>query len=129
MKLKLIKIITLIIASTISIITLSTTPVLAANNDICSSSAAKDVKEAAGCYGTGNQLPNVIVNILNGVIAVAGVIAVIFVVVGGVQYMTSSGDAGKIKKAKDTILYAIIGLIVCVLSYAIVNFVILKIIA
>ena len=38
--------------------------------------------------------------------------------------MTSSGDAGKVKKAKDTILYGIIGLVVCVLAFAIVNFVI-----
>ena len=38
--------------------------------------------------------------------------------------MTSSGDAGKVKKAKDTILYGVIGLVVCVLAFAIVNFVI-----
>ena len=38
--------------------------------------------------------------------------------------MTSSGDAGKVKKAKDTILYGVIGLIVVALAFAIVNFVI-----
>ena len=38
--------------------------------------------------------------------------------------MTSAGDPGKTKKAKDTILYAVIGLIICVLAFAIVNFVI-----
>lgn len=97
------------------------------STEVCSGNYPESVKSACGC-GTSNTntLPNVIVNILNGVIAVAGVIAVIFVIVGGVQYMTSSGDANKVKKAKDTILYAIIGLIVCVLSFAIVNFVIVK---
>ena len=42
--------------------------------------------------------------------------------------MTSSGDAGKIKKARDTILYAVIGLIVVALAFALVNFVIVKVI-
>ena len=64
-------------------------------------------------------------NILNAVIAVAGIVAVIFIVKGGFDYMTSSGDAGKVQKAKQTILYAVIGLIICALSFAIVNFVII----
>ena len=42
--------------------------------------------------------------------------------------MTSSGDAGKIKKARDTILYAVIGLIVVALAFALVNFVTVKVI-
>ena len=42
--------------------------------------------------------------------------------------MTSTGDAGKVKKAKDTILYALIGLIICVLSFAIVNWTIKNVI-
>ena len=49
--------------------------------------------------------------------------------IGGVGYMTSSGDAGKVKKAKDTILYGVIGLVIVALSFAIVNFVISSIIS
>lgn len=62
--------------------------------------------------------------ILNGVIGVLALVAVVVVIIGGINYMTSSGDAGKVKKAKDTILYGLIGLIVCVLAFAIVNFVV-----
>ncbi|MBQ3352768.1 hypothetical protein IJG89_00220 [Candidatus Saccharibacteria bacterium] len=62
--------------------------------------------------------------ILNWVIGILGIVAVIVIIIGGVKYMTSSGDAGKVKSAKDTILYGIIGLIICVLAFAIVNFVI-----
>ena len=94
--------------------------------DICSSNYPDSVKAACGCTTTSGDLATTIVNILNGIIAFLGVIAVIFIIVGGVGYMTSSGDAGKIKKAKDTILYACIGLIICVLAFAIVNFVILN---
>lgn len=62
--------------------------------------------------------------ILNAVIGVLGIIAVIVIIIGGVKYMTSSGDSGKVKTAKDTILYGVIGLVICVLAFAIVNFVI-----
>jgi TRAP-type C4-dicarboxylate transport system permease small subunit len=78
--------------------------------------------------GDGNQLSTVVINIINAIIGVLGLVAVIVIILGGVQYMTSSGDAAKVKKAKDTILYGVIGLIVCVLAFAIVNFVIANII-
>ena len=63
-------------------------------------------------------------NIINAVIGALGIVAVIVIIIGGINYMTSSGDAGKVKKAKDTILYGVIGLVICVLAFAIVNFVI-----
>ena len=77
---------------------------------------------AAGCDNdTEDQLPKTIINILNIIIGISGIIAVIFIIIGGINYMTSSGDATKVKKAKDTILYACIGLAVCALSFAIAN--------
>ena len=75
-------------------------------------------------FSGANDLGTSVINIINAIIGVLGLIAVVIVIIGGVQYMTSSGDAGKVKKAKDTILYGIIGLIICVLAFAIVNFVI-----
>lgn len=125
MKSKLIK----SIAPTLSVLitALGIIPVSAADN-VCNSSAPNEVKEAAGCGGSGDDLPNVIINILNAIIGVVGIISVIWIIIGGVNYMTSSGDANKTKKARDTILYACIGLIICVLSFAIVNFVITRII-
>lgn len=65
-----------------------------------------------------------VTNILNVAIGALGIVAVIVIIIGGVQYMTSTGDAGKVKKAKDTILYGVIGLVVVILAFAIVNFVI-----
>lgn len=62
--------------------------------------------------------------ILNAIVGVLGLVAVVVIIIGGVTYMTSSGDASKVKKAKDTILYGIIGLIVAALAFAVVNFVI-----
>lgn len=77
---------------------------------------------------TDTALNTSVLNIINAVIGVLGIVAVIVIIIGGVQYMTSSGDAGKVKKAKDTILYGIIGLVVVILAFAIVNFVIANLI-
>lgn len=114
---------------------IATTPTFAATNgttpnctNICDDKCPVDdaVKRANGCdrNNSKDELPNVITGIINGIIAALGIVAVVFIVIGGVQYMTSAGDSSKTKKAKDTILYATIGLIICVLSFAIVNFVI-----
>ena len=65
-----------------------------------------------------------ITTIINAVIGILGLVCVVVMIIGGVNYMTSSGDAGKVKKAKDTILYGLIGLIICALAFAIVNWVI-----
>ena len=89
------------------------------------------VETNAGQYTEGENsetLDQSVIGIINGVIGVLGLVAVVVIIVGGVQYMTSSGDAGKVKKAKDTILYGVIGLVICVLAFAIVNFVISNII-
>ena len=85
---------------------------------------AADAKPGQYIPQGGTDLNDSIVNIINAVIGVLGLVCVIVMIIGGVNYMTSSGDAGKVKKAKDTILYGLIGLVVCVLAFAIVNFVI-----
>ena len=79
------------------------------------------VWEATGCSGNSDAVVTIVQTILNSIITVMGIVAVIFIVIGGVNYMTSQGDPGKLKKAKDTILYACIGLVVCALAFAIVN--------
>lgn len=62
--------------------------------------------------------------ITNVVLYIVGVIAVIMLIIGGIKYVISGGDAKKVTDAKNTVLYAIIGLIIAFLAYAIVNFVI-----
>ncbi len=54
---------------------------------------------------------------------VIGIIAVVMIMVGGVKYITSQGDSGNVTAAKNTILYAIIGLVVVALAQLIVRFV------
>lgn len=70
-----------------------------------------------------NDLMKTVNQIINIVIGVIGFAAVAMTIYGGVQYTTSAGDPGKVKKAKDTIMYGIVGLVVAILAFAIVNFV------
>lgn len=64
-----------------------------------------------------------VVKIINTILLVLGIVAVIMIIVGGFRYVLSGGDASNVTAAKNTIMYAVIGLIVAVLAYAIVNFV------
>ena len=75
-----------------------------------------------------NNLMETVNTIINVIIGVIGFVAVVVIILGGVQYTTSAGDPGKVKKAKDTILYGIIGLVVALLAFAIVNFVLTSLI-
>ena len=70
-----------------------------------------------------NDLMGRVNTIINVIIGFVGLVAVVVIILGGISYTTSAGDPGKVKKAKDTILYGIIGLVVAVLAFAIVNFV------
>ena len=56
-----------------------------------------------------------------------GALSVIMLIWGGIRYTTSAGDSNKVTAAKNTVLYAIVGLVVAILAYAIVNMVIGKI--
>jgi len=66
--------------------------------------------------------------ITNAALFLIGAISVIMLIYGGIRYTISGGDSSNVTAAKNTILYAIVGIVVALLSYAIVNFVIGKLI-
>lgn len=83
--------------------------------------------EAARCDQCPKDLfgnAGVFKQITNTVLYIVGIIAVVMLIVGGIKYLLSGGDAKKVTDAKNTVLYAIIGLVIAFLAYAIVNFVI-----
>ena len=83
--------------------------------------------EAARCDECPKDLfgdTGVFKQVTNTVLYIVGIIAVIMLIIGGIKYVVSGGDSKKVTDAKNTILYAIIGLIIAFLAFAIVNFVI-----
>lgn len=86
-------------------------------NDSCSS-----VSNSV-CDAQGDDIYDLVGNIISILLYAIGVVAVIMIVIGGISYVTSNGDSNKISQAKNTILYSVIGLVVAILGQAIVLFV------
>jgi len=70
------------------------------------------------------DLASVILNIINYVLAIVGVVALAYLIYGGFRYITSGGNESVIEEAKGIIINAIIGIVVIGVSAAIVNFVV-----
>lgn len=84
------------------------------------SRAAKPEGTPGGLFGA----DSIFQNITNTLIFLVGAIAVIMLIVGGLRYVLSGGNSQNVESAKNTIFYAIIGIVVAILAFAIVNFVI-----
>ncbi|MFO0920747.1 MAG: pilin [Candidatus Saccharimonadales bacterium] len=92
--------------------------------------ACKGVQLTGGnCQDPANQTrtESLVQNIVNVLSVFVGIVATIMIMVGGFKYITSQGDSGNISGAKNTILYAIVGLVVVAFAQIIVRFVISKI--
>lgn len=76
------------------------------------------------CKSKSDDALQMIKTALNTVLMVLGIVAVIMIIIGAFRYVTSAGEAKNIQSAKDTIMYAIIGLVVAILAFAVVNFVV-----
>jgi hypothetical protein len=75
----------------------------------------------------GPSVESTIGTIINLLSLIVGVVAVIMIIIGGLKYITSAGDSNNVSSAKNTILYAIIGLVVVALAQVIVRFVLDKV--
>lgn len=101
------------------------TPVYAA---ACTTSAQciKDGVKASGGTSSKTNVGDLIKTVVNVLLFLLGATAVIMIVIGGIKYTTSNGDSSAVTSAKNTILYAVVGLIVALMAYAIVNFIVEK---
>jgi hypothetical protein len=119
MKMKKAKLALLSIAALVGIMT-------AAAPAYVGASPASQIQTGVDNAGGGGETSNLgarVKTIVNILLYVLGAIAVVMIVIGGIRYTTSNGDSSAITSAKNTILYSVIGLIVAILAYSIVNFV------
>ena len=82
----------------------------------------KGINLAGGGSGS-TDAGDIISLIVKVLMFIIGAISVIMIIVGGIRYTISQGDSSKLTTAKNTIMYAIIGIVVAVLAFAVVNFV------
>jgi cytochrome bd-type quinol oxidase subunit 2 len=90
----------------------------------CLSTDSSDCEASKDAGGTVN---NIIAQVINIFSLVVGVVSVIMIIIGGLKYITSGGDSGNVSGAKNTILYAIVGLVIVALAQVVVHFVLSKV--
>ena len=83
--------------------------------------------QGAGVDNVAADPESLVKQFVNIFLFAVGALSVIMLIWGGIRYTTSAGDSNKVTAAKNTVLYAIVGLVVAILAYAIVNMVIGKI--
>jgi hypothetical protein len=83
------------------------------NSSVCSSA-------------TTDKADSMVKIIINTLLSLLGIVSVIMIIVGAIRYTASAGDSSRVKAAKDTVMYSVVGLIVAILSFTIVNFVLDK---
>lgn len=96
------------------------------SNAVCSgTNIAANGAASTSCSpgSTGNSLAALATKVVNLLSIIVGVVAVIMIIVGGFRYITSGGESGNVSGAKNTLIYAIVGLVIVALAQFIVHFV------
>lgn len=122
MKAKLLILATLLISS-ISLLSAGT------HNTVYAASASKtaacngltQIDTTQDCGNGGNGVANIVKAVVQIISYIAGAVAVIMIIISGFNYITSGGDSNKVAAAKNTLIYAVIGIAIAVLAQVIVN--------
>ncbi len=108
------------------------TPVTSTVSAAASTASCSDANSAAAgvdcASGNGSQAQlfgtgGIFTTIINTLLYVIGALSVVMLIVGGIRYTVSNGTAAQVTAAKNTIMYALVGLVIAFLAYAIVNWV------
>jgi hypothetical protein len=113
-----------LMALSLSVVAVPATANAACNTNNLSIASGADCAQGnntpSNLFGGNNSIFKTVTNIL---LFLVGAISVIMLIIGGIRYVVSAGDQTQVTAAKNTILYAIVGIIVAFLAYAAVNFV------
>jgi bacteriorhodopsin len=119
----------LFITSILTILAMSpiATPVLVranvAENLNCGAAGSLDGSNCGSVTDGASRINDTVTNVIVFFQVVVGLISVFFIIYGGLRYITSGGETGAVKSAKNTILYAILGLVIVLIAQFIVQFV------
>jgi len=79
--------------------------------------------DSAVCVNKDDTTGGLVGPLINTLLFIVGAISVVIIIIGGVLYVISGGNSGSVTRAKNTVTYAVVGLLVAFLAYAIVNWV------
>ena len=99
----------------------------AARDALCGGiGAISGAEDGEGCDDVDGEatVDSTIATVINIISLIAAVIAVIMIIIGGIRYITSNGDSGSTSGAKNTVIYAVVGLVIIALAQLIVQFVV-----
>jgi multisubunit Na+/H+ antiporter MnhB subunit len=96
-------------------------------NEICSSNPNSSVcKDWAASNNPETQVTSTTQNIINLMLYAIGIIAVLLIIISSMRFVSSRGDSNAVSKARTALIYSVVGLVVAVTAFAIVNFVIFR---
>ena len=101
-------------------VALAVAPVASAEGDFTLTNGVNSAK-GEGVSETASDPQALVKQFVNIFLFAVGALSVIMLIWGGIRYTTSAGDSNKVTAAKNTVLYAIVGLVIAILAYAIVN--------
>ena len=114
----------LTLALTIAIASnLATIPTLAVSCPPGSARGSANTLPECNIKDEGDELMPAVGVIISALIGIVGVIAVFMIIIGGILFATSQGDPSKTKKARDAIIFGVIGMVIALLAFAILYFV------
>lgn len=122
---KRLKIATLSLLTIFSMAAFSTTAVAATAAQAAACGGAGIAATSGDCSGDANTpgVDNIIAAAIKILSSIVGLAAVVVIIVGGFKYITSGGDSNKVGAAKNTIMYALIGVVIAVMAQVLVRFV------
>ena len=106
-------------------VALAVAPAVSAEGNLTLNSGV-DSAQGEGVGQVSTDPESLVKKFVNIFLFAVGALSVIMLIWGGIRYTTSAGDSNKVQAAKNTVLYAIVGLVIAILAYAIVNMVIDK---
>ena len=106
-------------------VALAVAPAASAESDFTLTNGVSSAR-GEGVSETASDPQTLVKQFVNIFLFAVGALSVIMLIWGGIRYTTSAGDSNKVTAAKNTVLYAIVGLVIAILAYAIVNMVIDK---
>jgi len=103
-------------------------PASAASKDAACNGFNEVLGDNCGSGAGSEEINNTVVDVINILSFVVGMISVIMIIIAGIKYVTASGDPGSLKSARNTVIYALVGILIVALAQTIVRFVVAKVV-